>query len=195
MIKRTKQQDRKIQTFEKIILEKNQSINLISRKNPKKQWSFLLKQGLLSAELLSPVLNSSSEDVLDIGSGNGFPGLLFALLFPQRNFYLCESRRKKAEFLKNIQYELALTNVQILCQPAEELDPVFALILSQASLPLEKMIKLLQKILPSQGCAFLWHSEKGNQVKSLPSSLQLELFKSYRMQKQTKFLLKIQKRP
>ena len=195
MIKRTKQQDLKIQTFEKIILEKNQSINLISRKNPKKQWGLLLKQGLLSAELLSPVLNSSSEDVLDIGSGNGFPGLLFALLFPQRNFYLCERIRKKAEFLKNIKYELALTNVQILCQPAEELDPVFTLILSQASRPLEKMLRLLQQILPPQGLAFLWQGEKMNKTKSLPPCLQLEVFKSYNIQKQTKFLLKVQKRP
>ena len=189
----TKKQTEQIQSFQKSILEQNQSLNLISRKNPQKQWELLLEQGLLSAEILAPVLKSSSADILDIGSGNGFPGLLFAMLFPKRNFYLCERIRKKAEFLKNLKHKLTLTNAHILCQSAEKLNRSFDLILSQASLPLEKMTKLLQKVLSVKGQAFLWQTEKGDKERLLSPSFQLEVFKTYKFKNKNKLLLKVQK--
>ena len=193
MEKLTKKQKQQILRFQKIVLEKNKSMNLISRKAPQKQWELLLKQGLLTAELLNSVLNSFQAEVLDIGSGNGFPGILFSLLFPQKSFYLCERVRKKAEFLKRIKHELSLTNVQILCLPAEALDRSFDLVLSQASLPLEKMIKLLQKILSCQGRAFLCHSESWNKNNPSFSQIEIEVFKTYQIDKTTKALLKAQK--
>ena len=190
-----KKQKHQIQTFQKIILEKNQSFNLISRKEPQKQWRLLLEQGFLSAGFLAPVLKLSSADILDIGSGNGFPGLLFAILFPARRFYLCERIRKKAELLKSIKHELALDNVQILCQAAEELDRSFELVLSQASLPLEKMIKLLEKILATEGRAFLWHSESWSREKTKGfSKMKVELFKAYKIKSSPKALLKVCRR-
>ena len=192
-IKLTKKQNQQIQNFQKIVLEKNQSINLVSRKTPQKQWDFLLKQGLLTTELLAPVLNSSQADILDIGSGNGFPGLLFAVLFPKKNFYLCERIRKKAEVLKNIKHELALDHVQVLCQPVEELKDSFDLVLSQASLPLEEMAKLLQKILSPKGQAFLWHSENWNKQKTSFSQMKVGVFQSYKINTKTKVLLKAQR--
>ena len=193
MVKLTKQQSQQIQVFREMLLEKNQSLNLISRKEPQKQWKFLLKQGVLTAELLAPVLNFAPADVLDIGCGNGFPGMLFAVLFPKKKFYLCERIRKKAELLKNIKHELALDHVQILCQPAEELNRSFGLILSQASLPLERMIKLLQKILSLQGQAFLWHSKNWKKGCLSFPSVQLEAFKTYKINTKTKVLLKAQR--
>ena len=191
-IKLTEKQSQQIQNFQKISLEKNLSINLVSRKKPQKQWKILLKQGLLSAEFLSPVLNSSQEDILDIGSGNGFPGLLFALLFPNRKFYLCERIRKKAEVLKNLKYQLDLHQVQILCQPAEELNRSFDLIFSQAGLPLEKMTKLLRKVLSPKGQAFLWHSENWSKKKKSFSQMKIEVFKTYKINTKAKCLLRVQ---
>ncbi|MCZ0931663.1 MAG: 16S rRNA (guanine(527)-N(7))-methyltransferase RsmG [Oligoflexia bacterium] len=190
----TKSQKRQIQVFQKLILDKNQSINLISRKSPQKQVELLLGQGLLTAGFLAPVLNSSQEDILDIGSGNGFPGILFALLFPKRKFYLCERIRKKAELLKSLKHGLALDQVEILCQPAEELQRSFDLALSQASLPLEKMIKLLQKILSPKGKAFLWHSGKGSRQRASFPFMKIEVFKSYKINGSAKALLKVQKK-
>ena len=189
----TKKQKEQLELFKKRVLETNSSINLISRKEPEKQWELLLKQGLLSAELLKPVFQARTEDVLDIGSGNGFPGILFALLFPKINFYLCERIRKKAELLKRLKHELALTNVQVLCQPAEKLNRSFDLVLSQASMPLEKMIKLLQKTLSDKGQAFLWHSENWNQNPVSFSQMKVEVFKTYKAKTKTKLLLKAQK--
>ena len=193
IVRAEKKQKEQIQNFQKGILKKNQTLNLISRKEPQKQWEFLLEQGLLSAEILKDVLKSSLGDVLDIGSGNGLPGLLFAMLFPEKQFYLCERIRKKAEFLKNLKHELALTNAHILCQSAEKLNRPFDLILSQASQPLEKMIKLLKKTLSVKGQAFLWQSEDWNQSTLAFSDIKVEVFKTYKVKSKSRLILKIKK--
>ena len=217
MIKLTKIQEQKIQKFRLATLEKNKKINLISRKNPQKQWDILLKQGLLSAQLLRPLLLKKSSPllsceqkkklqeikkkrnqekvapaILDIGSGNGFPGILFAILFPKRKFYLCERIRKKAEFLKSLKHELKLLNVKVFCLSAEDLKDTFDLVLSQASLPLERMIKLLQKVLSSKGEAFLWQSEDWNKQKNF-SEIEIKTFKTYEANQKKKVILKIKK--
>ncbi|MCY4321092.1 MAG: class I SAM-dependent methyltransferase [Bdellovibrionaceae bacterium] len=213
LIKLTKTQKQKIQKFRLSILEKNKSINLISRKNPQEQWSLLLKQGLLTAQFLkAPLLKLSSSDfsfekkrnlakskknqkaILDIGSGNGFPGILFAILFPRINFYLCERIRKKAEFLKSLKHELKLFNVKVFCLSAEDIKDNFDLVLSQASLPLEEMIKLLKKILSPQGEAFLWQAENREKKKAF-SEIEIKKFKAYEFNKKKKVILKIKKQP
>ena len=194
MMKLTKKQKQQIQKFQELLLERNQAFNLLSRKNPHKQWNLLLEQGLLSAKILAPTLNKSSEDILDIGSGNGFPGFLFALLFPKKLFYLCERIRKKAEFLKSLSHELSLSNVSVLCQSAEKLNRSFNLVLSQASLPLEKMTKLLEKVLSPKGEAFLWQSEAWNENKRLFPYMKAEIFKTYKIKDKNKILLKVKKK-
>jgi 16S rRNA (guanine527-N7)-methyltransferase len=51
--------------------------------------------------------------MMDIGAGNGLPGLIFACLAPERSFNLIESDGRKAEFLKHIAHSLGLSNVQV----------------------------------------------------------------------------------
>ena len=161
-----------IQNFSEKLLEKNHQINLISRKNPKKQLAKLVKESMDSALLLKPFFQKKNQKVLDIGSGNGFPGLFFAILFPQHTFYLCERRRKKAEALKWLSSQCQLSNTQILCETAENLNPDYNYLFSQACLPTDKMNKLLKKLLNPKAQAFLWLSEK--QAQSFKSSFSIE---------------------
>ena len=101
-----------------------------------------------------------AQKILDIGSGNGFPGIVFAIQFPQNRFYLCERRRKKAEALKWLVSQCGLSHVQILCQPAESLKADYDMIFSQASMPPHKIEKLLTGLLKKETKAFLWLSKK-----------------------------------
>ena len=93
-------QSRQINIFKACLLEKNQSVNLFSRKNSELRLKCLMDQALLAGRVLSPVLKRAKGPVLDVGSGGGFPGLVFSVLFPGTLFYLCERNKKKAEFLK-----------------------------------------------------------------------------------------------
>jgi len=53
-------------------------------------------------------------DILDFGTGPGFPGLPLAIVCPQSRFVLADGRRKKTLFLDFIRRQLGLNNVEIL---------------------------------------------------------------------------------
>jgi 16S rRNA (guanine527-N7)-methyltransferase len=57
--------------------------------------------------------------LVDVGSGAGFPGVPFALIYPQNRIVLIESSRKKCEFLQRLVESLDLQNVQIVGERAE----------------------------------------------------------------------------
>ena len=54
------------------------------------------------------------DEVLDLGSGPGFPGLPLAIMLPQTKFVLVDARRKKTIFLTYITQQLSLKNVEII---------------------------------------------------------------------------------
>ena len=150
----------RLEQFKKLLLEKNQQINLLSRKNSRQTAERLIEEGKKSIRLLKKNFGRGNQKILDIGSGNGFPGILFAVFFPQSNFYLCEKKRKKAEAVKWIAFQCGLSNIQLLCQPAEELKSEYDIILSQASMPLSQISALLKNLLTDSSKAFIWTSEK-----------------------------------
>src|SRR5262249_2158220 len=51
--------------------------------------------------------------VIDLGSGAGFPGLLFAMLMPEARITLIEAQKKKGIFLKEVVFALGLRNVDV----------------------------------------------------------------------------------
>ena len=78
----TKKQENQIKIFAQKILTKNEEINLVSRKNPEEQIKKLLKESKDSIEVLKRFFKKKNQKILDIGSGNGFPGLFFCNFFP-----------------------------------------------------------------------------------------------------------------
>ena len=105
-------QKNQIEIFRAELLEKNKAINLFSRKNPNSQLKFLFDQDFLTGKYLSSALKQAESPVLDIGSGNGFPGLLMGILYPETLFYLCERNRKKSEFLKSVLSKAEIHNIK-----------------------------------------------------------------------------------
>jgi len=60
---------------------------------------------------------------VDIGSGAGLPGAVFALLEPERLIFLCEPREKRVLFLKELRRELGARNIEIIKKRMEDLKP------------------------------------------------------------------------
>lgn len=58
--------------------------------------------------------------IVDAGSGAGFPGIPLALIFPGTRFTLLESTQKKARFIERAVQQLALANVEVLAERAED---------------------------------------------------------------------------
>jgi len=87
-------------------------------------------------------------NIVDIGTGAGFPGLPLKILFPQPRLVLIEPTTKKAAFLHHLIRKLELENVEVLNSRAEEaahLPPYreqFSLVLSRAVALLPTLVEL-----------------------------------------------------
>ena len=87
----------------------------------------LLDRHLLdSLAALLAIENSHSPTpnfrVLDIGSGAGLPGLIWAITRPEWKLLLCEPRQKRVDFLKEVRRSLNVANVEIFKERMEDLD-------------------------------------------------------------------------
>jgi 16S rRNA (guanine527-N7)-methyltransferase len=100
-----------------ILLDKwNQKISLTSARTPELIATEHVLDSILAARILP-----ESEAFLDIGSGAGFPGLVLAMLWPNREAHLVEPKEKSSTFLKEAVKNLKLQNVTVHTIPIEEL--------------------------------------------------------------------------
>jgi 16S rRNA (guanine527-N7)-methyltransferase len=74
---------------------------------------------------------SAQERVVDLGSGAGLPGLPVAVVRPDLDITLAETRQARAAFLELVVERLRLPNVQVFPGPAEELASVFDVCLAR----------------------------------------------------------------
>ncbi len=78
-------------------------------------------------------LEAAPKNLLDIGSGAGFPGLILAIAWPDTQTTLCEPLHKRAAFLRFIARKLHLENVTVENRRVETLPArPYALITSRA---------------------------------------------------------------
>lgn len=86
-------------------------------------------------------LFTEATQIVDAGTGAGFPGIPLALALPGIQFILSESIQKKARFVQSVIEALALPNVKVTAQRAEEI-PTAGLITARAVAPLSRAIVL-----------------------------------------------------
>ncbi|MDK9699415.1 MAG: 16S rRNA (guanine(527)-N(7))-methyltransferase RsmG [bacterium] len=86
----------------------NRHHNLLSRTNVENLWITLAIDSMAAV----PYLPNSGR-VLDVGSGNGMPGLLLAIARPDLSFTLAEAVNKKARMLEELRTEVGLANVVV----------------------------------------------------------------------------------
>ncbi len=90
--------------------------------------------------------------VYDFGSGNGFPGIVGSVCYPEIEWFLVESDLRKSEFLKHVKSTLNLVNLTVLNQRVESLpeESVEAAI-SRGFAPLDRALLLTGKCFVNGG--------------------------------------------
>ncbi|QHG16646.1 16S rRNA (guanine(527)-N(7))-methyltransferase RsmG [Nostoc sp. ATCC 53789] len=118
----TVQQQGQFQKLYELILEGNRQLNLTRITDPQEFWEKHLWDSLRGIlPVLSGNLPLASPNIIDIGTGAGFPGVPVAMTVPNCTITLLDSTQKKITFLDNILTELALTNTKTLVGRAEEI--------------------------------------------------------------------------
>ena len=127
--------------LEDLYREWNAQINVISRKDIDGLYDHHVLHSLAIARYLLTVPGLeevfSKADVLDLGTGGGFPGIPLAILYPEARFTLCDSVNKKTIVAQAVASALKLENVQVVNARAESLGRNFGFVVSRAvaSLP------------------------------------------------------------
>lgn len=107
---------------------------------------------VIDSALCSPYIKG--KNIIDIGSGAGFPGFVLAIINPDKEFSLIDSVRKKTIFQQHVISELDLKNVTSINSRVEKFDPVdkFDSVISRAFSSFEDMIKLTRHLCKPEGC-------------------------------------------
>ncbi len=109
--------------------EWNEKINVISRKDID---NIMLHHVLHSLAIAKIVDFKPGTEILDVGTGGGFPGIPLAILFPECQFLLVDSTGKKIKVVEEIAKALGLQNVQAKHARAEDIDQDFEFVVSRA---------------------------------------------------------------
>ena len=132
----TPQQEQLLQSLEGLYREWNAKINVISRKDIDNVYEHHVLHSLAIAKYLETVPGLEERfangDILDLGTGGGFPGIPLAILYPQARFTLCDSVNKKTIVAEAVSKALDLKNVQVVNARAESLGRNFDFVVSRA---------------------------------------------------------------
>ncbi len=129
-------QESRLKALEGLYREWNAQINVISRKDIDNVYEHHVLHSLAIAKYLETVPGLeeafAGADILDLGTGGGFPGIPLAILYPQARFTLCDSVGKKTIVAQAVAKAMDLKNVEVVNARAESLGRNFDFVVSRA---------------------------------------------------------------
>ena len=141
------QQYEQYEQLSPIYQEWNQKINVISRKD----MDFFMERHVLhSLSISSQVKFKKNWYVVDLGTGGGFPGIPLAIMYPEVQFVLIDSIRKKINVVEAVKHELALKNVRAIWGRVEDSNVKANLVVTRAVTNLPQLVEWSKKVLKPQ---------------------------------------------
>ena len=170
-----------LKKYESYLIKSNKTLNLIGESTINEIW---IRHFLDSSQVID-FIDENQKDLIDLGSGAGFPGLVIAILAKDRkiplNVKLIEKSPKKASFLKeiinvlNLNAEVLNLNVLKLLKKLEA-----DLIIARAFKPLKIILPFIDKNTQNWQKIFLFLGKTG-QVELLQASKRWDIKYKQRM--------------
>lgn len=125
----------------------NQHINVISRADMD---NFYERHVLHSLAIGKACEFQPGTEVVDVGTGGGFPGIPLAILFPEVRFFLIDSIGKKIKVVQTVATDLGLQNVEVRQIRAEELTGTYDFYISRAVAQAQDQVRWAEALIHQQ---------------------------------------------
>jgi len=140
----TTQQKGQLQQLGDLYTSWNAKINVVSRKDIDQLYE---RHVLHSLAIAKWIQFKPGTKIIDVGCGGGFPGIPLAILFPEVEFHLVDSVRKKLTVVNDISEQLHLSNVKTSHSRMEELQDKADFVVNRAVARLSKLLDWTQKLI------------------------------------------------
>lgn len=145
-----------------LVLERNEHINLTAVRDPNEA---LVKHVLDSLAIVDLPEYKEAEKIIDVGTGAGFPGVLLAIVSPDKEFTLLDSTLKRLRVIDEFAQTLNITNLKTVHARAEEIsrkpeyNEAFDICVSRAVANLEKLSGWCLPFVRKGGCFIAYKGE------------------------------------
>lgn len=186
--------------FFELIQQYNKTINLVSKNTIPRAVTKHFFDSFQGLSIVQPEIKPG-QPIFDYGSGNGFPGLVAAMMFQNESVILVERDARKSEFLKIAAGELKLKNVEVHNGGVEDLkEGSCQTVISRAMSPLPKFLLQSRKAINDAGTAFLFKGDHwSSEFTQIPAQVfdywEVDVFGSYELPKSdgSRFIIRCQR--
>lgn len=143
----TETQTKQFSMLQDLYNDWNAKINVISRKDIQQLYEHHVLHSLAIAKFIN---FKNGTNILDFGTGGGFPGIPLAILFPECRFTLIDGTGKKVRVAQEVATAIDLKNVETKHIRGEEEKGKYDFVVSRAVMPLPELIKIVRKNISKQ---------------------------------------------
>lgn len=182
----TKNQLSQLEKYYNLLVEWNEKINL-TRITEKKD--VYLKHFYDSLTIVKTVNLETINNLCDVGTGAGFPGIVLKIMYPHINITLLDSLQKRINFLNVVINTLNLKDIKTIHTRSEDYRGQYDIVVSRAVANIEKLLTIAMHLVKPGG---MFVAMKGNIDKEITPKIKTKIEKKYIIKKIEKFFLPIE---
>ena len=150
-----------LKKFSEVFLEKNKVINLISKNDAKVLFEKHIFDSLSIEKFFEKYnVKYAGMNMLDIGTGGGFPSVPIAICYPEINVVGLDSIAKKIRAIEDFKNDLKLDNLTLINDRAENLKTKYDIVVSRAVSRLDKVVEYAMPLLKDGGYFVCYKSKQ-----------------------------------
>ena len=138
----SEEQIRQFTALRELYTDWNSKINVISRKDIDNLYEHHILHSLGIAKVIK---FAPGTNIMDLGTGGGFPGIPLAIFFPECKFHLVDSIGKKIKVATEVSNSIGLKNVKLSHSRGEEIKDKYHFVVTRAVMPLIDLMKTVKK--------------------------------------------------